>query len=398
MFTRVLPLLRRALTASAVPAVVYVGSQVVLPERQSMWSRPILADQAAPSKILSDAERLYRARIRALSTPEKVFAVFASVHDGKHHYMELNDFLSSLLPLFASSSNSDKNIKSSHYFKQFDVDGNGLIDFSEYLFFLTLLSIPSSQFAVAFAALDTDGSGSLSKDEFLSLLKDIRRNAENVFSTPTARQDGPDNAGVLPEGIIQVLFGADGKRPLSRKEFTNVFNSLRQELRKLEFQSLADKGAISGRTFAESLICYCTPNKLEKYQKRLETLPPHLADARLTEEEFLGFNAAIDQIAQAVPTLSVFQKSGSECISADALARVIKLSTGFPLSTRAAEILVHVFRESEKACPNFRSMSRVLLQRSSFGLGTYRDTGFSRFAKCVARCGSDSVDGIINNS
>ena len=40
-----------------------------------------------------------------------------------------------------------------------DTDGDGLISYGEYVFFLTLLSIPTHDFAVAFRMFDDDGNG-----------------------------------------------------------------------------------------------------------------------------------------------------------------------------------------------------------------------------------------------
>uniref|UniRef100_A0A7S3DA12 EF-hand domain-containing protein n=1 Tax=Palpitomonas bilix TaxID=652834 RepID=A0A7S3DA12_9EUKA len=133
----------------------------------------------------------YENRIRALSSPEKVFYYFASVSKNGHTYMNVDDFLDAITPYdrvaqnvslnsnpnkgvdpklkkgdgaAAASSSAGKEI--SEIFKLADTDGDGLISFSEYLFFVTLLSIPEKQFRIAFQMFDLDGNGSVDLAEF----------------------------------------------------------------------------------------------------------------------------------------------------------------------------------------------------------------------------------------
>jgi len=51
-----------------------------------------------------------------------------------------------------------------------DTDGDGLISYPEYLFFLTLLATPPEHFAIAFQMFDTDRSGVLDLDEFQAMM------------------------------------------------------------------------------------------------------------------------------------------------------------------------------------------------------------------------------------
>lgn len=54
-------------------------------------------------------------------------------------------------------------------------DGDGLISFSEYIFFVTLLSIPLWEVEQTFRAIDLDGSGMVDRDEFKEVSPKERR-------------------------------------------------------------------------------------------------------------------------------------------------------------------------------------------------------------------------------
>lgn len=120
-------------------------------------------DGSIRGDIVRDAvTEAYENRIRAFSAPEKVFALFASkVHDGDAH-MTSHDFLRALHPKRAGAAKSSPRQRAAakRLFQLVDLNGDGLISFHEYLFFMTMLSLPPSRFTVAFDMFDVDGSGS----------------------------------------------------------------------------------------------------------------------------------------------------------------------------------------------------------------------------------------------
>ena len=52
------------------------------------------------------------------------------------------------------------------FYSLVDQNGDGLISFGEYMFFITVLAIPESDFDIAFRALDENGDGVLALSEF----------------------------------------------------------------------------------------------------------------------------------------------------------------------------------------------------------------------------------------
>ena len=83
------------------------------------------------------------------------------------------------------------------FFKKFDVEGDGLISFAEFIFFVTLLAIPRTDITAAFRMFDADGSGSLDRGEFRALMRVLRSQSRHGAAagnkTRTGFADAPSN-------------------------------------------------------------------------------------------------------------------------------------------------------------------------------------------------------------
>ena len=122
-----------------------------------------------------------------MSSPEKIFNYFASVEKGsgvnKEKLMTASDFVRAITPynysenadvgLHGSKFNADPKITQSlqNILESIDENNDGLISFSEFIFFTTLLSIPAKYFKIAFNLFDADGSGSIDIHEFKSVMR-----------------------------------------------------------------------------------------------------------------------------------------------------------------------------------------------------------------------------------
>ncbi|KAL8126094.1 hypothetical protein AgCh_013396 [Apium graveolens] len=73
--------------------------------------------------------------------------------------------ISSVGSLKGEWSPGDLQCAPSEFFMLFDTNNDGLISFSEYIFFVTLLSIPESSFSVAFKMFDLDNNGVAAADD-----------------------------------------------------------------------------------------------------------------------------------------------------------------------------------------------------------------------------------------
>lgn len=121
----------------------------------------------------------YEDRLRAYSTPDKLFRYFATVRMVDSIYMTPEDFVRSITPgvkqpdglgldsfqRYSSSTSSTTSwIREDSVFKRFGK--SGLISFPDYVFLLTLLASPPRQFEIAFRMFDRNGDGLLERKEF----------------------------------------------------------------------------------------------------------------------------------------------------------------------------------------------------------------------------------------
>ncbi|KAK2965691.1 hypothetical protein RJ640_022218, partial [Escallonia rubra] len=134
----------------------------------------------------------------------------------------------------------------SKFLMLFDTNNDGLISFAEYIFFVTLLSIPESTFSVTFKMFDLDNNG-----------------AATVL-------------GVFVYG--QALHKLD-------KLFKLI---LRLEFAHYDYNSL---GTISAKDFALSMIPSADMKNIDKFLDRVDEITdePGLRDIRVTFEEFKNF-------------------------------------------------------------------------------------------------------------
>ena len=133
----------------------------------------------------------YENRIRSFSHPLKVFQYFSSIQRNGEFYMTPMDFIVALIPYQPTATQQAESASNSHkarkrrfrqkcesaieFFKLADTDGDGLISYEEYIFFLSLLSTPEDYFKIAFRMFDLDASGYIDLAEFQKIIVQISK-------------------------------------------------------------------------------------------------------------------------------------------------------------------------------------------------------------------------------
>jgi Ca2+-binding EF-hand superfamily protein len=235
----------------------------------------------------------YEDRIRAYSTPDKIFRYFATLRvtdpSGEDEIlMTPEDFVRSLTPgviqpeglgldqfrrvsrrqieaeLLAQAAN--KNL-----FKEMGLAG-GLICFSDYLFLLTVLSTPIQHFEIAFKMFDLNGDGEVDASEFQKVC--------NILNKGTAvgqRHRDHTTTGSVSKGVGGALqlyfFGSDLKQRLTAEKFGQFQDKLQRELLRIEFeQHGAEDGIISEVNFCCLLLSFTNfgDSKKRSYRKRVK--------------------------------------------------------------------------------------------------------------------------------
>mmetsp|Transcript_25621 Transcript_25621/g.64301 ORF Transcript_25621/g.64301 Transcript_25621/m.64301 type:complete len:486 (-) Transcript_25621:75-1532(-) len=352
------------------------------------------AEVTAASEALDWRERIrgnYNNRIRSLSTPEKVFSTFASVHVNGKDFMTLDDLCAALLPFDHRPESEIPSMKQQppEFFKKIDIDKNGLIDFGEYLLFVTLLGIPRTDFKVAFRMFDKDLSGFIDRAELVELLQILRtknpfagkaRDFFNPFHTGSDR-NFTENAQNPP--ALKAFFGDN--QYVTFEDFVRVFNDLHNAVLQLEFDRY-DKGRtgfISARDFGLALIGYVNHKDIESYVARAHSLKNR--GGGISFEQFKNFNLALEQIEEIATAIEMYSTSSDEFTKED-FARAVRAVANVTLSPLQVDVIFTVFDRDGDGALDFHELVTTLKARTEKGMSSPRDLGITRIFNCCLSC------------
>ncbi|KAL2587865.1 hypothetical protein AAZV13_13G136000 [Glycine max] len=269
-------------------------------------------DENKPKFLFNDGYRRrvffnYEKRIRLQSPPEKVFEYFASVRSPSGEiFMTPADLMRAIVPVFPPSESNrvregflrgeqvpgELQCEPSQFFMLFDTNNDGLISFAEYIFFVTLLSIPESSVSVAFKMFDIDNNGEIDIQEFKKVMALMRSQNRQGANHRNGRRLGV-TASIENGGLVEYFFGKDGNTCLQHERFVQFLRQLHDEILRLEFShyDYNKKGTISARDFALSLVASADINHINKLLDRVEELnsDQNLRHIRITFKEFQDF-------------------------------------------------------------------------------------------------------------
>jgi len=334
----------------------------------------------------------YENRIRSFSSPEKVFSVFASVSKNGHNYMTVEDFIRALIPYEHSALLEKQKPKRRKHdykslpaaFKIADQNQDGLISFEEYLFFVTLLSIPEQSFKVAFRMLDVNDDGNVDQNEFMKMISFLRA------ASPHAQQTRSTGTGVA-QGWLTHYFGAN--TGLTLDKFSGFLQQLKSDVLKLEFNLYdpQELGYISQRDFGMLLVSYARSKNLPAYLQRassLETTPLKL----FTFEQFQNFNKLLEHIDEVETAMQLYQLNGRPFKKQD-LSHLSKIVCGTNLNQQVIDTLMTIFDSNNDGTLDLDEFVSALKRRKARGLSEPRDTGFVSRLQGVVKC----IRGVASN-
>ncbi|EGC29805.1 hypothetical protein DICPUDRAFT_158565 [Dictyostelium purpureum] len=324
----------------------------------------------------------YQNRIREFSTPEKVFQIFASVRKNGQSYMTVEDFIRAILPhqYKASSDTSTKpksvNIKDIPYsFKIADVDGDGLISFSEFMFFSTLLSIPENSAPIAFKVMDINGDGSVDINEFISIIKILSHQSPFAMNATTS----PNTAPFTSKGSLSFLFGKNGEKRLTGAQFQQFLSQLRRDVLHLEFNFYDPKstGVISQRDFGLLLISYCKLGQMKQHMGALSSLPSTVDSQNkgITFEQFVSFNKLLDKLPDVELSMDLY-KGSNQPFNKSQFKYVSKIITNEEPAPQVVNTVYTIFDTDKNGDLAKDEFVELMERRKYRGLNSNRDTGF----------------------
>lgn len=346
----------------------------------------------------------YEKRIRTQSPPEKVFEYFASLQSPSGDVlMTPADLMRAVVPVFPSSESGrvregflrgervpgELHCEPSQFFMLFDTNNDGLISFPEYIFFVTLLSIPESSFSVAFKMFDLNNNGEIDREEFKKVMSLMRtQNRQGARHRDGRRLGFRVVEPVENGGLLEHFFGKDGKTCLQHGRFVQFLRDLQDEIIRLEFAhyDFKSRGTISAKDFALSMVASADIIHIKKLLDRVEELnnKPNLRDIRITFEEFRDFAELRKQLQSLSLAIFSYGKVNGMLTKND-FQRAASQVCGISITDNLVNIIFHVFDADRDGSLSSDEFIRVL-QRREKERSLPREAGFKGLISCCASC------------
>ncbi|CAH8515980.1 unnamed protein product [Schistosoma turkestanicum] len=341
-------------------------------------------------------------------SPEEKFRTFASLQYNGVLLMTPSDFLHSLVDnqiqgnMIASRdyefiekimTKASKMKYGSRFFR--NLQNNGIITFSEYLFLLHMLTKSPSGYEIAFKMLDRDLNGSVDAREFMILNHII---SESAADLPDADKASCDL--LLPEDqaynttLMTHLFGYNKNNKLTFNEFKKFVQNFQTEALEVEFQQYSSgKSTISSVDFARILLRYTTvsTSEYDSFISRLENSALSNITISFAEfQKFFTFLNCLDDFALAVKMYTIAGKP----ISLPEFKRAVRACIGNELSSDVLTVLFALFDCDGDNCLSYNEFIHIMRERHSGGLSqTAKRHHYTKmFKKCLKRELQSSVN------
>ncbi|XP_025007476.2 calcium uptake protein 1, mitochondrial isoform X4 [Gallus gallus] len=361
----------------------------------------------------------YENRIRAYSTPDKIFRYFATLkvineHGESEVFMTPQDFVRSITPNEKQPENLglDQFIVKRYDGKDFwqteklsqerekfaDEDSIfyalgecGLISFSDYIFLTTVLSTPQRNFEIAFKMFDLNGDGEVDMEEFEQVQSIIR----SQTSMGMRHRDRSTTGNTLKTGFNSALttyfFGADLKGKLTISHFLDFQRKLQHDILKLEFERHDPvDGRITERQFGSMLLAYSGVQS-KKLTVMLKQLKKHFQDGEgLTFEEVENFFTFLKNINDVDTALSFYHMAGAS-LDKVTMQQVARTVAKVELSDHVCDVVFALFDCDGNGELSNKEFVAIMKQRLMRGLEKPKDMGFTRLMRAMWKCAQETA-------
>nr|KAF6425338.1 mitochondrial calcium uptake 1 [Molossus molossus] len=361
----------------------------------------------------------YENRIRAYSTPDKIFRYFATLkviseHGESEVFMTPQDFVRSITPnekqpehlgldqyIIKRFDGKDfwQTEKIAQEREKFADEGSifytlgecGLISFSDYIFLTTVLSTPQRNFEIAFKMFDLNGDGEVDMEEFEQVQSIIR----SQTSMGMRHRDRATTGNTLKSGLCSALttyfFGADLKGKLTIKNFLEFQRKLQHDVLRLEFERNDPvDGRITERQFGGMLLAYSgvQSKKLIAMQKQLKK---HFKEGKgLTFQEVENFFTFLKNINDVDTALSFYHMAGAS-LDKVTMQQVARTVAKVELSDHVCDVVFALFDCDGNGELSNKEFVSIMKQRLMRGLEKPKDMGFTRLMQAMWKCAQETA-------
>ncbi|XP_039950743.1 calcium uptake protein 1 homolog, mitochondrial isoform X5 [Bactrocera tryoni] len=355
----------------------------------------------------------YENRIRAYSTPDKIFRYFATVRlttaTSTEVCMTPDDFLRSIYPGMMQPEGlgldqyrryDPKDVaeclklhlaKDSIFYK---LGSFGLITFSDYIFLLTVLSTSRRHFEIAFQMFDLNGDGDVDSEEF-EMVADLVRQ-QSTIGIRHRDHAATGNTFKPMKGVNSALthyfFGPNLDQKLTIQKFIQFQAQLQREILTLEFERKTpnSEGLITEVDFAELLVAYAGYSHKKKSRK-LKRVKRKFKDNNLgiSKKDYLDFFHFLNNINDVDTALTFYHIAGAS-IDQATLKHVAKTVAMVDLRDHVIDVIFTIFDEDNDNQLSNREFVAVMKNRLQRGLEKSKDTGFIKMMRSMLKCAKET--------
>ncbi|XP_039950746.1 calcium uptake protein 1 homolog, mitochondrial isoform X7 [Bactrocera tryoni] len=352
----------------------------------------------------------YENRIRAYSTPDKIFRYFATVRlttaTSTEVCMTPDDFLRSIYPGMMQPEGlgldqyrryDPKDVaeclklhlaKDSIFYK---LGSFGLITFSDYIFLLTVLSTSRRHFEIAFQMFDLNGDGDVDSEEFEMVADLVRQQSTIGIRHRDHAATGNTFKGVN-SALTHYFFGPNLDQKLTIQKFIQFQAQLQREILTLEFERKTpnSEGLITEVDFAELLVAYAGYSHKKKSRK-LKRVKRKFKDNNLgiSKKDYLDFFHFLNNINDVDTALTFYHIAGAS-IDQATLKHVAKTVAMVDLRDHVIDVIFTIFDEDNDNQLSNREFVAVMKNRLQRGLEKSKDTGFIKMMRSMLKCAKET--------
>ncbi|XP_041124406.1 calcium uptake protein 1, mitochondrial-like isoform X1 [Polyodon spathula] len=362
----------------------------------------------------------YENRIRAYSTPDKIFRYFATLkiiseHGDSEVYMTPQDFVRSITPNEKQPENLglDQFLVKRYDGKEFwqhteklsqerekfaDEDSIfhslgecGLISFADYIFLTTVLSTPQRNFEIAFKMFDLNGDGEVDMEEFEQVQSIIRSQTSMGMRHRDRSTTGNTLKMAFSSALTTYFFGAELKGKLTIKNFLEFQRRLQHDVLKLEFERNDPvDGRITERQFGRMLLAYSGVQS-RKLTVMLKNLKKQFKDGPgITFDEVENFFTFLKNVNDVDTALSFYHMAGAS-IDKATMKQVARTVAKVELSDHVCDVVFALFDCDGNGELSNKEFISIMKQRLMRGLEKPKDMGFTRLVRAMFKCAQETA-------
>lgn len=300
----------------------------------------------------------YENRLRHFSTPEKIFAYFATIKTKNEAneweiYMTPIDFLRAVMPGLRQPEGLGLNRyrrmtkeEASHLSFQivpkdtifYQLRPNGLLSFGDYLYLWMIMKLSKRYFKIGFRLFDKSGTQNVNSEGLNFILLNVSENER--FKAHSA--------------VNRFLFGPHGKNTISLENFLKFKKKLTHDVLLIEFNLLLQKdldqngnqkfeNKISEFALAERLLTYSCQSTLQKIHNLRRIKKKYgRQGVGISLDDFLTFHYFLQNVSVIDAALEFYYLAGAD-ISQFTLKHTSQIVLGKPLSPDILKILYAIF-------------------------------------------------------